>query len=71
MYQYKAILKSSKKVIAEGHTLEDVEKEIIRFIREQKKGLHTEGNIPIEIYHIERDKKKGNHFSKDKLIKIY
>ncbi|WGI36279.1 MAG6790 family protein [Mesomycoplasma lagogenitalium] len=70
MYQYKAVLKSNKKVIAQGHSLEDIEKDIKHFIRQQKKGIHTESNVPIEIYHIYRDKTSGSETSKEKLVKI-
>ena len=68
MYQYKAILKSSKKVIAEGHNVEDIEHKVKHFKREQKKGLHTKGNEVIEIFH-----NKINHISgkiKEELIKV-
>ncbi|MCK5867131.1 MAG: hypothetical protein KAG14_01905 [Mycoplasmataceae bacterium] len=68
MYQYKAVLKSSKKVIAEGHSVEDVEHKVKHFKREQKKGLHTKGNDVIEIIH-----NKINHISgnkKEELIKV-
>ena len=64
MYQYKAILKSSKKVVAENHTIDSIENDILHFRRQQKKGIHTQGNEPIEIFHVHRDDKK------EKLIKI-
>lgn len=70
MYQYKAVLKSTKEVIAQGHNLDDIEKSIKHFIREQKKGIHTHGNDPIEIFHIERNKTDGSRKSKEKLIKV-
>ena len=41
MYQYKAILKSTREVVAEGHSLEDLEKQIKHFKREQKRNIHT------------------------------
>ncbi|UWD33906.1 MAG6790 family protein [Mesomycoplasma molare] len=69
MYQYKAVLKSTKEIIAKGHTLEDIEKEIVHFIREQKKGIHTNSNVPIEVYHIQRNKTDGTNLSKEKLVK--
>ncbi|MBN3534680.1 MAG6790 family protein [Mycoplasma procyoni] len=70
MYQYKAILKSTKEVIAQNHTLEDLEKDIKHFIREQKRGIHTNSNVPIEIYHVQRDKTSGVENSKEKLVKV-
>lgn len=68
MYQYKARLKQSQEIIAEGHTLEEVEKQIIHFKREQKKGIHTNMNNQIEIIHIQRDQIKGK--GKEKLVKV-
>lgn len=63
MYQYKAILKSTREVIAENHTIEDLEKDIKHFKRGQKHGEHTRENDLIEVFHVFRDG------SKDKLIK--
>ena len=68
MYQYKAVLKSTKEIISKGHTIEDVEKEIIGFRRGHKYGLHTDSNVQVEIYHVLRDQKEGH--GKDKLIKV-
>lgn len=64
MYQYKGILKSSKEIIAEGHTVESVEHQALHFRREQKKNVHTQMNDPIEIFHVFRDG------TKEKLVKI-
>ena len=64
MYQYKAILKSNRQIIAQDHSVEGVENKILNFRRKAKKGLHTRENEPIEIYHVFRDGKK------QKLIKI-
>ncbi len=68
MYQYKAVLKSNRKVIAKGHTIEDVEKEIVGFRRGHKHGIHTDSNVKIEIIHVQRDQKEG--IGKDVLIKV-
>ncbi|CAM9096784.1 MAG6790 family protein [Mycoplasma marinum] len=68
MYQYKAVLKSTKEIIAQGHTLEDIEKEVVGFRRGHKHGIHTDSNVQIEIFHILRDQKEGN--GKDRLIKV-
>lgn len=68
MYQYKAMLKNDKKVIAQGHSVEDIEKQIIHFKREQKKGLHTHMNDQIEIFHIKRDQLHGE--GKEVLVKV-
>ncbi|MCK5806870.1 MAG: hypothetical protein KAG91_00570 [Mycoplasmataceae bacterium] len=68
MYQYKAILKSSREVIAEGHNIEEIENKVKHFKREQKKGLHTKANDVIEVIH-----NKINHVSgkkKEELIKV-
>ncbi len=67
MYQYKATLKSNKEVIAQGHSIEDIEKQILHFKREQKHGLHTNMNNQIEIFHVKRDQLHGD--GKDVLIK--
>ncbi len=64
MYQYKAILKSNRQIIAQDHSVEGVENKILNFRRKAKKGLHTRENEPVEIYHVFRDGKK------QKLIKI-
>ena len=68
MYQYKAILKSNKEVIAEGHNVEDIEHKVKHFKREQKKGLHTKGNDVIEIIHNKIDHISGK--KKEQLIKV-
>ncbi|TCG11096.1 MAG6790 family protein [Mycoplasma todarodis] len=68
MYQYKAVLKSTKEIISQGHTLEDVEKDIKGFRRGHKHGLHTDSNVQVEIYHVLRDQKEGH--GKDKLLKV-
>lgn len=68
MYQYKARLKSSLKVIAEGHSIEDVENQIIHFKRGQKRGEHTYMNVPIEIIHVLRDQKTG--IGKEVILRI-
>lgn len=70
MFQYKAILISTKEVVAEGHTLQDVENEIVSFRRGQKKGLHTKGNEKIQIFHVQRNQKEGTWKAKEELIKI-
>ncbi len=67
MYQYKAVLKSTKETIANGHSIDDIEKQIIHFKREQKHGLHTNMNDKIEIFHVKRDQLHGD--GKDVLIK--
>ena len=68
MYQYKAVLLKKKEVIAQGHTVEDVEKQIIHFKREQKYGLHTDMNNQIQIIHVKRDQVHGT--GKEEVIKI-
>ena len=68
MYQYKAILKQSKEMVAEGHTLDDIEKQIVSFKRKQKKGIHTNMNNQIEIIHVQRDQVHGK--GKEKIIKV-
>ena len=55
MYQYKAVLKSSKEVVAQNHTIEQLMHDIKHFKREQKHGVHTQGNELIEIFHVHRD----------------
>ena len=64
MYQYKAILKSTKETVAEGHTVQDVENQIVHFKRQQKRGEHTDMNVPVEIFHIYRNGEK------EELVKI-
>lgn len=68
MYQYKAVLKHNKKLIAEGHTVQEIEKLIVRFKREQKYGIHTNANNQIAIIHVLRDKIRGKW--QEKIIKI-
>ena len=68
MYQYKAVLKRSKEIIAEGHSIEDIEKQIVHFKREQKHGFHTNMNNEIEIFHVRRDQLHGD--KKNDLIKV-
>ena len=62
------MLKNDKKVIAQGHSVEDIEKQIIHFKRDQKKGLHTHMNDQIEIIHVKRDQLHGD--KKEVLIKV-
>ena len=69
MYQYKAVLRSTKEVIAEGHNITDIEHSIVHFKRAQKKGEHTHGNDLIDVYHIQRDKVHGKHEAKEVLVK--
>ena len=61
MYQYKAILRSTREVVTEGHDLEDVLSGVKTFRRGEKNGEHTNSNIPIDIYHVKRDKVSGHH----------
>lgn len=68
MYQYKARLTTSLEIIAQGHNVEDVEHQIKKFRRAQKRGEHTKMNIPVEIIHVFRDLKKGQ--GKEILLKI-
>lgn len=70
MYQYKGILKSTQEVIAEGHTLEDVEHQIVTFRRGQKKGEHTRANEQIQIVHVKRSQKEGSFLAKEDIIKV-
>lgn len=58
MYQYKAVLKSTKEVIAENHTIEKIEADIKHFQRETKHGIHTKGGDTIQIFHVFRDGSK-------------
>lgn len=66
MYQYKAILSSTREVIAQEHTIEDLENAVLHYRRGQKKGEHTLGNVKVEVYHIEND---HDGRIKEKLIK--
>ncbi len=68
MHQYKGILKSTKEVVAKGHSIDEIEKSILHYRRQQKKNLHTYGNVPIEIYHSKIDHISGKY--KDELIKV-
>ena len=61
MFQYKAVLRSSKKVISEGHDVEDVLHGVKNFRRGQKYGIHTDSNVPVDIFHVKRDKVSGKH----------
>ncbi|MDJ1646726.1 MAG6790 family protein [Mycoplasma phocimorsus] len=69
MYQYKAILNSTKEVIASEHTIEEIEKRIVHFKRRQKYHEHTRANEKISIYHVIRNNKEGAESSKEVLIK--
>lgn len=69
MYQYKAVLESSKETIAEGHTLDEIMHHIVHYKRQQKKGAHTHSNDKIAIYHVQRDHVHGKR-SHEKLVKI-
>ncbi|WP_127942810.1 MULTISPECIES: MAG6790 family protein [unclassified Mycoplasma] len=68
MYQYRARLKSSQEIIAESHTLENIEHQITAFRRAQLQGKHTKMNEPVEVIHIFRNKKQGT--GKEVLVKI-
>lgn len=70
MFQYKAILKSTKEVIAQGHSIDDIEHQILSYRRRQKKGEHTRSNENIEIFHVQRNQKEGSKKIKEELIKI-
>lgn len=61
MFQYKAILRTNKETISEGHDLEDVLNGIKSFRRGQKHGEHTLSNVPIDVYHVKREKVSGRH----------
>ena len=67
MFQYKAVLRSNKNVISEGHDVVDVIHGAKSYRRGEKKGEHTNSNVPIDIYHVKRDKVSGLH--QDVLIK--
>lgn len=69
MYQYKAILRKTGDLIAEGHTFNEIEHGIKHFKRAQKRGEHTNGNDRIEIYHTRRNKLFGFK-AKDELVKV-
>lgn len=68
MYQYKAILRSTKQIVAEGHSIKSILALVKSFKRQQRKGIHTHANDQIEIIHVHRDKLHG--FGKPKLVKI-
>lgn len=70
MFQYKAVLLSTNEIIAEGHSVQDVENDIKKFKRAGKKGEHTRVNEKIEIIHIQRDQRKGVWYSKEETIKV-
>ncbi|MGL4183826.1 MAG: MAG6790 family protein [Metamycoplasmataceae bacterium] len=70
MYQYKAVLVSSKEVIVEGHSIQEIENGIKTFKRGQKKGKHTSENEKIEIIHVFRNQKEGKTNIKEEIIKI-
>ncbi|MGL4343096.1 MAG: MAG6790 family protein [Metamycoplasmataceae bacterium] len=70
MFQYKAVLVSSKKVIATGHSVKDIENDILSFRRKQKKGEHTQQNEKIEIIHMQRNQKEGSSKAIEKIVKI-
>ena len=67
MYQYIARLESTKEVIYEGHTIQEVENHCLTYRRQQKKGSHTNMNIPIEIIHVKRDQLTG--LKKEEVLK--
>ena len=68
MYQYKAVLKSTQEVIAEGHSVDDIEKSVLAFRRQQKKNEHTEMNVPVEIIHVKKNIEQNKN--KEELVKI-
>lgn len=68
MYQYKAVLKSTQEVIAEGHSVDDIEKAVLGFRRQQKKNEHTEMNVPVEIIHVKKNVEQNKN--KEELVKI-
>ena len=68
MYQYKAMLKSNRTIIAEGHSVEDIEHAVLHFRRQQKKNAHTKMNEPVEVIHVKHNVEKNQH--KEELIKI-
>ena len=68
MYQYKAVLKSTKEVIAEGHSVDEIEKSVLHFRRQQKRNEHTEMNVPVEVIHVKKNVEKNSY--KEELVKI-
>lgn len=70
MYQFRAVLRSTNEIISEGHTIDDVEKDIVHFKRQQKHNAHTRGNEKIVIYHMKRHKVFGFKRPAKKLVKI-
>ncbi|AAT28074.1 MAG6790 family protein [[Mycoplasma] mobile] len=70
MYQYKAVLKSTQEIIAEGHTVEDIEHQIVAFRRAAKKGDHTRSNEQVQIIHVKRAQKEGANLAKEEVVKI-
>jgi len=68
MYQYKAVLKSTKEVIAEGHSVEDIEHAVLHYRRQQKNNSHTEMNVPVEVIHVKHNVEKN--INKEELVKI-
>ena len=61
MFQYKAILRSNKQIVSEGHNIEEVIHGVRSFRRGEKNGDHTSSNVPVDIYHVKREKNSGNH----------
>ncbi|WP_406613966.1 MAG6790 family protein [Mycoplasma corogypsi] len=70
MYKYYAKLLSSGEVVAQAHTLEDLEGKIKSFRRGQKHGEHTQGNEKIEIIHVEQNHLEGKKASKEVKVKV-
>lgn len=68
MYQYKGVFHKSRKVAAEGHTIEDIEQQIVRIRREQLKNNDGGTSEAIEIIHVKREGKTG-HF-KEEFVKL-
>lgn len=68
MYQYKARLQSNHKLIAEGHTVEEIEAAIVTYRRGQKHGEHTRGNEPVEVIDVRRNKLTGQ--KDEKVLKV-
>ncbi|MGL6125155.1 MAG: MAG6790 family protein [Metamycoplasmataceae bacterium] len=65
MYQYKAVLTSSKEVLTKDHTIEDIEKFIVGWRRRNA----SKANENIEIIHVFRNNKLSWK-SKEELVKI-
>ena len=65
MYQYKAILNSSKEVIKKDHTIEDIEKFIVGWRRKNA----DKSSEKIEIIHVFRSNKL-TWKSKEELVKV-